>query len=100
MTKSLEANFSLGATGATLSVFNVSGKFAAPGFVLAQVPAPVTECDAKAHNVGLIKPRTDLSNGYEGVAAEFLAGRGRAPASAIGTRAVRYWARRLSPGVA
>jgi 2-polyprenyl-3-methyl-5-hydroxy-6-metoxy-1,4-benzoquinol methylase len=42
---------------------------------------------------------TDLSNGYEGVAAEFLAGRGGAPSNAIGTRAVRSWARRLSHGV-
>ena len=38
---------------------------------------------------------TDLSNGYEGVAAEFLAGRGRAPSTAVGTRAVREWARTL-----
>ncbi len=41
---------------------------------------------------------TDLSNGYEGVAAEFLAGRGRAPSTAVGTRAVRDWARRLPLG--
>jgi SAM-dependent methyltransferase len=37
----------------------------------------------------------DPSNGYEAVAAEFLAGRGRAPSSAIGARAVRDWARTL-----
>ena len=43
---------------------------------------------------------TDRSNGYEGVAAEFLAGRGRAPSTAIGTRAVRDWARRLPRGAA
>jgi SAM-dependent methyltransferase len=43
---------------------------------------------------------TDRSNGYEGVAAEFLAGRGRAPSNAIGTRAVRDWARRLRRGAA
>jgi SAM-dependent methyltransferase len=43
---------------------------------------------------------TDWSNGYEGVAAEFLAGRGRAPATAIGTSAVRDWARRLRRGAA
>jgi len=42
---------------------------------------------------------TDLSNGYEGVAAEFLAGRGGSLSNAIGTRAVRSWARRLSHGV-
>ena len=41
---------------------------------------------------------SDQSNGYEGVAAEFLAGRGRAPSSAIGTRAVRNWARTLPGG--
>ena len=41
---------------------------------------------------------TDPSNGYEGVAAEFLAGRGRAPSSAIGARAVRNWARTLAGG--
>src|SRR5436190_11944120 len=43
---------------------------------------------------------TDRSNGYEGVAAEFLAGRGRAPSTAIGTRAVRDWARSLPRGAA
>ena len=43
---------------------------------------------------------TDQSNGYEGVAAEFLAGRGRAPSTAIGTRAVRNWARTLPRGAA
>jgi len=43
---------------------------------------------------------TDLSNGYESVAAEFLAGRGRAPSTAIGTTAVRNWARRLPRGAA
>ncbi len=41
---------------------------------------------------------TDRSNGYEGVAVEFLAGRGRAPSTAIGARAVRDWARTLPPG--
>jgi SAM-dependent methyltransferase len=41
---------------------------------------------------------TDQSNGYEGVAAEFLAGRGRAPSTAIGTREVRSWARTLPRG--
>lgn len=43
---------------------------------------------------------TDPSNGYEGVAAEFLAGRGRAPSTAIGTRAVCEWARALPRGAA
>ena len=42
----------------------------------------------------------DPSNGYEGVAAEFLAGRGRAPSTAVGTRAVRDWARTLPRGAA
>jgi len=41
---------------------------------------------------------TDPSNGYERVAAEFLAGRGRAPSTAIGARAVRDWARTLPSG--
>ena len=40
----------------------------------------------------------DRSNGYEGVAAHFLAGRGRAPSTAIGAREVRDWARTLLPG--
>jgi SAM-dependent methyltransferase len=40
----------------------------------------------------------DRSNGYEGVAAEFLAGRGRAPPTAIGTGRVRDWALTLRSG--
>lgn len=43
---------------------------------------------------------TDPSNGYEGVAAEFLAGRGRAPSTGIGARHIREWARTLPPGAA
>ncbi|MEO8394199.1 MAG: class I SAM-dependent methyltransferase [Chloroflexota bacterium] len=43
---------------------------------------------------------TDPSNGYEGVAAEFLAGRGRAPSTAVGAKAVRDWARTLPRGAA
>src|SRR5262245_27561035 len=43
---------------------------------------------------------TDPSNGYEGIAAEFLAGRGRAPSTAIGTGRVRDWARTLPRGAA
>ena len=43
---------------------------------------------------------TDQSNGYEGIAAEFLAGRGRAPATAVGAKEVRDWARTLPPGAA
>jgi 2-polyprenyl-3-methyl-5-hydroxy-6-metoxy-1,4-benzoquinol methylase len=42
----------------------------------------------------------DRSEGYEGVAAEFLAGRGRAPLTAIGAREVRNWARTLPRGAA
>ncbi|HEY4099726.1 MAG TPA: class I SAM-dependent methyltransferase [Gemmatimonadales bacterium] len=38
---------------------------------------------------------TDKSTGYEAVAAEFIAGRGRAPATGIGAREVRAWARAL-----
>ncbi|HEY2376082.1 MAG TPA: class I SAM-dependent methyltransferase [Gemmatimonadaceae bacterium] len=40
----------------------------------------------------------DSSNGYEGVAADFLAGRGRAPSTGIGASAVRNWARTLRRG--
>jgi SAM-dependent methyltransferase len=43
---------------------------------------------------------TDPSNGYESVAAAFLAGRGRAPSTAIGARLVREWARTLPRGAA
>jgi SAM-dependent methyltransferase len=43
---------------------------------------------------------TDLSNGYEGVSAEFLARRGRASPTAIGVRQVRNWARTLPRGAA
>lgn len=40
----------------------------------------------------------DRSNGYERIAAEFLAGRGSPQSSGIGARHVRAWARRLKPG--
>jgi 2-polyprenyl-3-methyl-5-hydroxy-6-metoxy-1,4-benzoquinol methylase len=40
----------------------------------------------------------DRSNGYEGVAAEFLSRRGRPGTGAIGVATVRAWARRLRPG--
>lgn len=40
----------------------------------------------------------DHSNGYESVAAEFLAGRGSAPPTAIGVTQVRDWARTLPDG--
>jgi 2-polyprenyl-3-methyl-5-hydroxy-6-metoxy-1,4-benzoquinol methylase len=40
----------------------------------------------------------DQSNGYESVAAEFLAGRGSPKSSGIGAGAVGEWARQLSPG--
>src|SRR5262245_59784440 len=42
----------------------------------------------------------DRSNGYEGVAAEFLAGRGSARSSGIGASRVRDWARTLHRGAA
>lgn len=42
----------------------------------------------------------DSSNGYERVAAEFLAGRGRAPSTAVGTKEVRAWACTLPRGSA
>jgi SAM-dependent methyltransferase len=43
---------------------------------------------------------TDRSNGYEGVAAEFLANRGNPPTRSrgVGRRAVREWARTLPRG--
>lgn len=40
----------------------------------------------------------DKSNGYERVSAEFLAGRGRAPSTAVGARQVRDWSRTLPQG--
>jgi 2-polyprenyl-3-methyl-5-hydroxy-6-metoxy-1,4-benzoquinol methylase len=43
---------------------------------------------------------TDPSNGYEGIAAEFLAGRGRAPSTGVGAKAVREWAGTLPNGAA
>lgn len=40
----------------------------------------------------------DPSNGYERIAARFLAGRGRAPSTAVGGHEVREWARTLPGG--
>jgi SAM-dependent methyltransferase len=40
----------------------------------------------------------DRSNGYEGVAAEFLAGRGRGRSTGVGVRAVRNWAQAIPRG--
>jgi SAM-dependent methyltransferase len=42
----------------------------------------------------------DQSNGYESVAAEFLAGRGGTQSAGIGVKTVGEWARNLSPGAA
>ena len=42
----------------------------------------------------------DPSNGYEDIAAEFLAGRGRAPTTGVGAKAVREWACTLPQGAA
>jgi SAM-dependent methyltransferase len=42
----------------------------------------------------------DRSNGYEGVAVEFLARRGSGRSTGVGVRAVRQWARTLSRGAA
>ena len=42
----------------------------------------------------------DRSNGYESVAAEFLAGRGQPGTKGIGASTVRAWARGLAPGAA
>jgi 2-polyprenyl-3-methyl-5-hydroxy-6-metoxy-1,4-benzoquinol methylase len=41
----------------------------------------------------------DRSNGYEGVAREFLTGRGGPQSSRIGATSIREWARQLTPGV-
>jgi SAM-dependent methyltransferase len=41
---------------------------------------------------------TDRSNGYEGVAEEFLSGRGSPRSSGVGVRSVREWARLLPSG--
>jgi SAM-dependent methyltransferase len=43
---------------------------------------------------------TDRSNGYEGVAVEFLEGRGSARSNGIGVTEVRQWARTLPSGAA
>jgi SAM-dependent methyltransferase len=42
----------------------------------------------------------DRSNGYEGVAVEFLARRGRGRSTGVGVNAVRQWARTLPRGAA
>ena len=43
---------------------------------------------------------TDRSNGYEGIAPEFLARRGSGRSTGIGVNQVRKWARTLPPGAA
>ncbi len=42
----------------------------------------------------------DRSNGYEGIAPEFLARRGRGRSTGVGVNEVRKWARALPPGAA
>jgi 2-polyprenyl-3-methyl-5-hydroxy-6-metoxy-1,4-benzoquinol methylase len=42
----------------------------------------------------------DRSNGYEGVAAEFLARRGSGRSAGVGVKSVRDWARTLARGAA
>jgi SAM-dependent methyltransferase len=42
----------------------------------------------------------DRSNGYEGVASEFLAGRGSGRSTGVGVNAVRQWAQALPRGAA
>ena len=42
----------------------------------------------------------DRSNGYEGIAEEFLGGRGSVNSSGVGVRSVREWARKFQPGAA
>src|SRR5262249_13183567 len=58
-----------------------------------------TEREART-STELVLSMIDPSNGYENVAAAFLAGRGRAPSTAIGAREVREWARTLPRGAA
>ncbi len=41
---------------------------------------------------------SDPSNGYEAIAAEFIAGRGARPDVGVGVGTVREWARALRPG--
>src|SRR3954463_4001705 len=43
---------------------------------------------------------SDPSNGYESVAEEFLAGRGRAPSTGVGAKRIREWAAMLPLGAA
>ncbi len=45
-----------------------------------------------------IQIQMDWSNGYEGVASEFLAGRGTTHSAGIGVQTVRNWARTLAAG--
>jgi SAM-dependent methyltransferase len=45
-----------------------------------------------------VKSVIDRSNGYEGVAAEFLSGRGGGNSTGVGVNAVRKWARTLPRG--
>jgi SAM-dependent methyltransferase len=54
----------------------------------------------KSSLLGTNEVMMDQSNGYERVAAAFLAGRGRAPSTAVGTSEVRDWARTLPLGAA
>ena len=58
-----------------------------------------TEREART-STELVLSMIDPSNGYESVAAAFLAGRGRAPSTAIGARLVREWACTLPHGAA
>jgi SAM-dependent methyltransferase len=41
---------------------------------------------------------SDASNGYEEIAAEFIAGRGSRPGVGVGVRTVREWAKTVRPG--
>src|SRR5262249_30839091 len=41
------------------------------------------------------EPMVDRSNGYEGIAVQFLAGRGSARSTGVGVKTVRNWARTL-----
>lgn len=59
--------------------------------------SPPGRCSTLLH--GWMEPHlTELANGYERIAPEFLAGRGQPGSSGIGTAEVRAWARTLPAG--
>lgn len=49
-------------------------------------------------NLDIVSRGLDRSNGYEGIAKEFLAGRGSSRSTGVGVNAVRRWAQTLPRG--